>query len=435
MRPLLACLLLAAAVYADDFGRTLRAAKHDDRTTRRAALAELAAGSVEPKGRGQTRRMIRSLRVYLSPKSLGPDRALAVLALGRLGEESVHERIAEAVAEERDDRVLDAMEQVFAASGEEWHDRLFARFREAEDALEKAACLRMALAVPGKRSREIARIRAGMVDHWAIRATAVEALRRDREKGVAEICIGLLDLDEPGVVAAAIDVLTRRTGKRFGLDVLSWKTWWNTREKVESLEKAIGDGGGEGGETRTVSREERKQPVRSYFFGVPVRGRKVVYVFDVSGSMRSKLPLANAQLLNSVRGLPPQSEFEVVFFNEHVYPWRRRFSRADPVTKEMLARHLGELEIKSYTNLFDSIETALEMGPDEVFVISDGEPNRGRKQLPRDIRRELKELNPRGKVTIHTVSVVRTVDGGEHVELLKGIAEDHGGQAVQRTLY
>ncbi len=158
-----------------------------------------------------------------------------------------------------------------------------------------------------------------------------------------------------------------------------------------------------------------------------------MFVFDVSASMRYKLPLAYDQLARAVKALPSRSLFEVVFFNEFVKPWRGRLSHADPVTKELLVRHLPEIEIKSYTNIYDSLEKALAMHPDEVFLISDGQPNRGRWRLPRDILRELGKLNTR-KVRINTISVVRTVDGHKHVDLLKKIAEAHGGEAVQRTL-
>ena len=168
---------------------------------------------------------------------------------------------------------------------------------------------------------------------------------------------------------------------------------------------------------------------------VPVRGRKVVYVFDISASMRKKLPVALAQLVQSVKGLPPRTRFEVVFFNENVMPWRGRMSGADAVTKALLVQELKELDIKSYTNLFDAMELGLELEPDEMFVISDGAPNRGRKRFPRDILSELKRLNEKVGAKIHTVSVVRTVDGGEHVNLLKRVAEENGGQSVQRTLY
>ena len=60
-------------------------------------------------------------------------------------------------------------------------------------------------------------------------------------------------------------------------------------------------------------------------------------------------------------------------------------------------------------------------------------PNRGRRQHPRDILSELREINTR-KARIHAVSVVRVVDGDEHVDLLRRIAEEHGGTYVERTL-
>jgi hypothetical protein len=123
----------------------------------------------------------------------------------------------------------------------------------------------------------------------------------------------------------------------------------------------------------------------------------------------------------------------VIFFNEHVWPWRGRLSHADPVTKELLIRHLPTIEVKNYTNLFDAIETALGLDVDEIFVISDGEPNRGRKQFPDEILAELRRINTKG-TRIHTISVVRTVDGDEHPAILRLIAEENHGQHVERTL-
>jgi len=211
---------------------------------------------------------------------------------------------------------------------------------------------------------------------------------------------------------------------------------------VAPLDEALkgregGPGGGEEpqpeGERRTVVKKPERRTIGGTYFGIPVSGSKVAFVCDVSGSMRYKLELAYDQLTRAVKALPSTSQFEVVFFNEHVWPWRGRLSRADPVTKELLIRHLPTIEVKNYTNLFDAIETALGLGVDEVFVISDGEPNRGRKQFPDEILAELKRINTR-RAKIHTVSVVRTVDGDEHVGILKRIAEENGGEHIERTL-
>ena len=138
----------------------------------------------------------------------------------------------------------------------------------------------------------------------------------------------------------------------------------------------------------------------------------------------------NAPLLEA----QASSEIEnIVTTTDRLFQYIGTEGRADPVTKELLIRELEGFEIKSYTNLFDAIELALTLGIDEVFVISDGEPNRGRKQLPRDILNELERINKR-KIPIHTVSVVRTVDGDDHEPLLKRIADQTGGTYQERTL-
>ncbi|MGH7163336.1 MAG: vWA domain-containing protein, partial [Planctomycetota bacterium] len=216
-----------------------------------------------------------------------------------------------------------------------------------------------------------------------------------------------------------------------GRDPAAWKAWWSTREAIAPIDKALGAPKEE--EPRRYAHENERDTVGPDDFGIPVRGRRVVFCADVSASMRYKLPLAYDQLARAVKGLPSTSRFEIVFFNEFVHPWRGRLSHADPVTKELVVRHLPTIEIKSYTNLFDALEAGLAMEPTEIFLISDGEPNRGRKQLPRDILSELRRSNSR-KVPIHTVSVVRTVDGDGHIPLLREIAEESGGEHVERTL-
>lgn len=433
-------LLLTWPGLADEFGRVLRRAKDGDRVERREALESLADGRVVPANAGQRAKMARALSSYLSSKALGTDRALAVRALGRLRDDKVYARFLKLLRKERDDRVLATLEGAFAAAPSEWFDTLVARFRATpdEDPVQRAVYLRMASAVPDEKARAFVRTRAAMIDSWIVHATAVQALRRDKKPGVLALCIELLDVKDTAVTAAAFEILALKSGKRFGRDAVSWKTWWKTRAKTESLDKAIAEAekvNKQRPETNTVTAEERVEPVRSYFFGMPIRGRKVVYVFDISASMRKKLPVALAQLVQSIKGLPPRTRFEVVFFNENVMPWRSRLSTADAVTKALLVHQLKDLEIKSYTNLFDAMEIGLRLDPDEMLVISDGAPNRGRKRFPRDILSELKRLNEKPKAIIHTVSVVRTVDGGEHVGLLKQIAAQNGGQSVARTLY
>jgi hypothetical protein len=432
MRTLLLLLcLLAHANAAAEFGRTLRALRADDRQRRREALETFANGSLRPSSRSEAEKLERVLGRFLSDRFPGTERALAVRALGRLDSRRVFTSLLDRIEEETDDRVLKAAEQVFRKAPPELLDDLVRRVDKAKDPLHRAALVRMMGALPGERTRERMRLRAKISDHWCPRAAALHSLARDRHRAAfPPLMISLADSD-PGVVTAAAESLARLTGREYGRDVQAWKAWWEAGGRTDPLALPAKKDGEPG--RRRYAHEVETTTIAPTYFGIPVKGRRVVFVFDVSASMRYKLPLAYDQLSRAVKALESACEFEVIFFNEHVWSWRGRMSHADPVTKELLLRHLPTLEVKSYTNLFDSIEKALALDPQEIFVISDGAPNRGRKQHPKEILRELKRINTKS-TRIHTISVVRVVDGDEHTSLLKAIAGDHGGEHVARTL-
>ncbi len=434
--------LLAAPAAGEDFDRALRWLKADERERRQAALGAFARGEIAPATDYQRDRALDALKRFLSDRFPGEERAQAFRAIGRLLTQRAFAALLDRLLSDTDDRVLEAAEEVFRAAPEALVDEVSRRVEKAEDPLARAVYVRVLGALPGAAARERTRLRAAMPDHWCPRAAAAHALARDRTPEALPPLVALLDAEDPALLTAAIESLTRLTRLDFGRDPAAWKTWWETRDKLAPIDEALarkegGAGGGdepkEDGERRTVARPSERKTIGGTYFGIPIRGEKVAFVCDVSGSMRYKLPLAYDQLTRALKALPSTSQFEVVFFNEHVWPWRGRLSRADPVTKELLLRHLETIEVKNYTNLFDAIETALGLDVDEIFVISDGEPNRGRKQFPDDILSELKRLNTRG-TRIHTVSVVRTVDGEEHIALLKRIADENNGQHEARTL-
>lgn len=431
--------LLAAPALGEDFDRALRSLRGDDRERRREALDAFAKGDLAPATAYQRDRALETLRRFLSDRFPGDDRAQAFRAIGRLATDRGYAALLERLASDADDRVLEAAAEVFRTAPSALADDLTRRIEEAGDPIVRAAFVRVLGALPGTEAR--IRLRVSMPDDWCPRAAAAHALARDRSEDALPPLVALLDSDDPALVTAAIESLSALTRKDLGRDPAAWKAWWETRDKVAPIEEALaGKEGGAGGgawpdgEPRTTARPpSTRKTIGGTYFGIPVTGAKVAFVCDVSGSMRYKLELAYDQLSRAVKALPSTTRFEVVFFNEHVWPWRGRLSRADPVTKELLLRHLPTIEVKNYTNLFDAIETALSLEVEEIFVISDGEPNRGRKQFPDEILLELKRLNVRG-TRIHTVSVIRTVDGDEHVPILKRIADENGGEHITRTL-
>jgi len=429
-------LLAAAASAGGEFRGALADLRAPERTRRLEALRAFAEGAAAPAGAREEGKLESALLRFLAARHPAEERALAAAALARRPTERALRELAEWIPAERDDRVLDAACPALAKAPAALAPRLKARLEAADDPLERAVLLRALGHLAAEAARTTVRVRAGADPHPCPRAAAAHALALDRDPAAFPPLLALLDEDDPGLVTAACESLGALTRRRFGRDPDRWKAWWQAEGAADPLAPPPapeeGEGGGEGRRRYAHETEEPDKPT-NYWFGIPVQGTRTVFCCDVSASMRYKLPLAYDQLGRAVKGLPSTALFEVVFFNEWVLPWRQRLSRADPVTKELLVRHLPGIEIKSYTNLFDALELALSLEPDEVFLISDGEPNRGRKILPRDILAELARVNTR-KVKVHAVSVVRTVDGHDHVPLLRQVAEATGGSYQERTV-
>ena len=58
------------------------------------------------------------------------------------------------------------------------------------------------------------------------------------------------------------------------------------------------------------AQEAERKTIAGTYFGIPIQGRKVAFVFDMSASMRYKLPLALDQLTRAVKSLPSHAMFD-----------------------------------------------------------------------------------------------------------------------------
>jgi uncharacterized protein with von Willebrand factor type A (vWA) domain len=162
----------------------------------------------------------------------------------------------------------------------------------------------------------------------------------------------------------------------------------------------------------------------------------VIFCMDVSASMWGpKIEAAMAELALAVKSLRTRNRFNVIFFNEHPYVWRDELIPAYPFQKLECVTSFSDLTTKKYTNIFDTLERALGFaglgrfalkdapGVDDVFILTDGEPNRGRYRDTKGILAGLKALDPRKLVRIHAISI-----GDTPKELMAAIAEQQGGR-------
>ncbi|MEN8694794.1 MAG: vWA domain-containing protein [Akkermansiaceae bacterium] len=192
-----------------------------------------------------------------------------------------------------------------------------------------------------------------------------------------------------------------------------------------------GDGSGGGGAT---------------FFGGKIRGKRIVYIVDFSGSMNgssgggSRIAALKKELSRSIKELTGNIEVSLVFFsstawtfdiqgpNPHDMGWSGvgkmppvPWYPASPTVKQDLLSKLQSMPVGGGTMWYPPLKMALNMSPPPqgVFLLSDGAPRDADLVLD-----ELKEINP-NRVPIHTIAL--ELPGSPAGQLME-IAENTGGK-------
>lgn len=392
----------------------------------------LPAARAEP---GLAPRVLPALREILRLRE-APERVPAARALLALrGPEALDLWLRLLHDPEQDERVLEALTQ---GAVERAGDALLARLLVERSGDPRASEAARGLALealggvggPGAWLRlSLARTGAGWVEE------SCRALGLMRLGGLNAVppLLDLLGHDDVAPRTHAWEALTRLTGQRLPPLREPWAAWWRARATAPQV--ASGPGAPPAPEDRYAPPPDLNVP---RFYGVPLAkrgaGHHVAFCLDVSQSMYGPpLDRSRRELEATLKQLATADRFEVVAFNENALPWAHRLVRAHPVAKARAIQWFATLEPTSYTNLYDALEIAFGLcgrgrravaAPerlDAIYLLSDGEPNRGRYLQPGPIVKALAELS-RPDVPIHTVGA-----GEAAFSLLRQIAAATGG--------
>ncbi|QDV87682.1 vWA domain-containing protein [Planctomycetes bacterium TBK1r] len=169
------------------------------------------------------------------------------------------------------------------------------------------------------------------------------------------------------------------------------------------------------------------------FCGVDGGGNHFVYLVDSSGSMGDAFDSARAELLQSIRLLKPDQRFYVIFFDAD--PDYMRLSSADEdeprsvyataENKQKLQRWAMTIKMDRGRAPYDALPFALELNPDVIFLLSDGE-------FPQRIEDMLGEINRIDNLfgDDGPISIVHTIGyhSREGESRMRRIAKQNGGQ-------
>ena len=169
------------------------------------------------------------------------------------------------------------------------------------------------------------------------------------------------------------------------------------------------------------------------FFGIEGGGNHFVYLVDSSKSMGQAFPLARAELLRSIQALKSDQRFYVIFFDAQS-DYMRIADRGidEPFSVSATAENksaLGDWAMRVEMDVgqapYEALRFALNMKPDVIFLLSDGEFPEGIEALLATANQVENLFGERRYCSIvHTIAF-HSQEGGARMQR---IAQQNGGQ-------
>ena len=271
-------------------------------------------------------------------------------------------------------------------------------------------------------------------------------------------------------------------GVRFYGDAGMWRRWLADNADAVAAKSAAaagardrplgpldgwaGNPGGAGTKEGVAPEAEEGRNRTSSFYGIDTTSNRVLFVVDISRSMLdpsvarpptatggasrfaspeggARIDVARWQLHRAVEALPEDAVFNLVVFSESYRSWKEGMTAASARNKAAAHAFIDALPPNGTTNIADSLDEAFDLagaGPlavpgakdppglavDTVFLLSDGNPNRGRLCDLGALLESVAARNLRARIVFHAVGIGEVAGS----EFLRDLAGRTGGRYV-----
>ncbi|MBL4847648.1 MAG: VWA domain-containing protein [Planctomycetes bacterium] len=259
------------------------------------------------------------------------------------------------------------------------------------------------------------------------------ALKAIKTRRAGECVDGLLNLLErlgkrPDalILADTREALVEITGKWFD-SIEDWRKWWAYSKHAGKREVT-------GSTKELLATAERKQAPPK-FFGTEIKSERVVFVIDVSGSMKgTRLAKSKKQLIQCIGALRRGSSFTVSSYSSQVRIWNRKLQPATQRNKGKAISFVETLRAQGNTCTLEGLTRAFDTtGADTIVLLSDGAPTGTRKNGERwteaEILEEVAGTNKVRQWRIHTFGFGAA--GRNLVQFMKDLASKNDGKFTQ----
>jgi hypothetical protein len=313
---------------------------------------------------------------------------------------------------------------------------------------------------------------------WLVQSAALSALPRLTDKAALKKCVPkLLDFIENVTGRLKVDAgecLRRITGRNFGRDAAAWRKWYD-----EGAPEVGAKPEGEAEKPPEPKSAYANQDEAPHFYGMPVVSNRVVLVLDISLSMydaieidkdrlrretsrrrpvvtgekkkeeekpdddqgydipwwkiKTRLDLAKYQTINLVSQLREDQSFEIITFSKEVTHWMGKIVPANAMNKQKAIAMLETVKPEDATNTWGALAATFDMvdvnrkgeglGPDEMYLVTDGAPSLG----------DIVDSNQILEATLQLCKVkplrINVIGIGVDLSFLRKLARDTGGQS------
>lgn len=232
-----------------------------------------------------------------------------------------------------------------------------------------------------------------------------------------------------------VRALRELSGQSHGVEPRPWIDWW-----VAVRQGNLPMPGTPEFEAARLKREKEPRSTAS-FFGLRPESRRVTFVIDFSGSMRtgfstdgnSRYVEAVEQMMRFLQGAPKGTRFNTILFSSDTISSGSKLQPATPKRLEAARRALLKQSPEGGTHLRPAIEEALKLDrsglpdlksleADTIIVLCDGETEEGSAW----VRPMLDRVLPIYPVVFHAVHLGNRSDGA-----LQALAEGSGGSYIR----
>lgn len=170
-------------------------------------------------------------------------------------------------------------------------------------------------------------------------------------------------------------------------------------------------------------------------------GGKVGGMFaSKASSEMTKLAEVKNQLIPAIKGLPEDSYFNIITFENDIERWKDKLVKATTSNKNMAIVMIENLESGGGTNIYGGLEDAFilagagamdstkNLNVETIFFLTDGHPSGGKHTNPTKILEETQKMNPLQRVVINAVGLGKDKDAG----FLRKLANQNGGTYIDK---